>query len=453
MTRRPLSALATSLVLLASDTVSLLLVCWTAVLARWALGGQFSLRLYLDATPLVLVLPTLLALRGLYPGTLIAPPDAFKRLCQGISLGFALLAALTFAVKAGDAYSRSVLAAAWAGSLLAVPLGRAAVRHLTLHLTGRWGQAAVLVGEDDEASRIAAAMAASPNWGLTPTGAMNLSGHILWGEVHPHHTVAILTRPVPAAELQRLLDGPLAPMARVLIAPDLPKIPSLWTDTVDLDGTLLIDVRMKLLDPRRQRTKRLLDLAITLMVLPLALPLMAAITLAVRLDSPGPIFFRHRRIGQSGQDIWIWKFRTMHPEADRLLAKALAHDPKLRTEWETCHKLRHDPRVTRVGRWLRRTSLDELPQLWNVLTGDLALVGPRPIVWDEVPKYGEAGFALYHKVRPGLTGLWQISGRSSTSYAQRVELDTYYVRNWSVWLDLYILAHTPRALVSTDNAC
>ena len=137
--------------------------------------------------------------------------------------------------------------------------------------------------------------------------------------------------------------------------------------------------------------------------------------------------------------------------ADAVLAEHLARHPEARAEWRHSHKLRHDPRVTPVGRLLRRFSLDELPQLWNVLCGDMSLVGPRPIVAAEVAAYGEA-FSLYTRVRPGLTGLWQISGRNAIAFDERVELDAFYVRNWSVWLDLFILLRTGRAILGAEGA-
>jgi lipopolysaccharide/colanic/teichoic acid biosynthesis glycosyltransferase len=142
----------------------------------------------------------------------------------------------------------------------------------------------------------------------------------------------------------------------------------------------------------------------------------------------------------------------MVPDADQVLGEYLAKSPELRREWEAKHKLQHDPRITRVGRFLRKTSLDELPQIWNVITGDLSLIGPRPIVEEEIKRYKKA-FRLYEKVRPGITGLWQISGRNNTTYDQRVDLDTYYVRNWSIWFDIYILAMTPAAVIKGNGAC
>ena len=164
-----------------------------------------------------------------------------------------------------------------------------------------------------------------------------------------------------------------------------------------------------------------------------------------------PILFRHKRIGRNGQMFHCIKFRTMVRNAEEVLRHLLNEHPELRDEWTQNHKLRNDPRVSRVGRVLRLTSLDELPQLWNVLRGEMSLVGPRPIVTAEIAKYGKS-FKPYCSVLPGLTGLWQISGRNETTYAERVELDSYYARNWSVWLDLYILAMTVRVVLFRQGA-
>ena len=175
-------------------------------------------------------------------------------------------------------------------------------------------------------------------------------------------------------------------------------------------------------------------------------PLLLAIVVLIKLDSPGPAVYGHRRVGAGGEHFRCWKFRTMYTNAEQLLDECLQGDPRLRAEWEQTFKLRDDPRVTRVGRFLRKTSLDELPQLWNVLIGQMSLVGPRPIVDAEIPKYG-AAYDLYRRIRPGISGFWQVSGRSDTSYAERVKLDAYYVHNWSVWLDLIILARTVGSVI------
>jgi Undecaprenyl-phosphate galactose phosphotransferase WbaP len=184
----------------------------------------------------------------------------------------------------------------------------------------------------------------------------------------------------------------------------------------------------------------------------LALPLLALITLAVKLDSRGPVFFGHKRIGQGGNDFRAWKFRSMVTNADEALHEHFNQNPEAFAEWKAKHKLRDDPRVTKVGRLLRKTSLDELPQLWNVLVGQMSLVGPRPIVNAERHHYREQ-IVLYEGVLPGLSGLWQVSGRSDTTYEERVQLDTYYICNWSIWLDVCILARTIPALIFGRGAC
>jgi lipopolysaccharide/colanic/teichoic acid biosynthesis glycosyltransferase len=161
--------------------------------------------------------------------------------------------------------------------------------------------------------------------------------------------------------------------------------------------------------------------------------------------------FFHRRIGHGGRQFRMRKFRSMRKDGNKILEEYLANHPEERAEWAEKRKLRNDPRVTRVGRILRKTSLDELPQLWNVLRGDMSLVGPRPIVAEDATKYNE-WFDHYCRVVPGLTGLWQVSGRSDTDYKKRVDLDSYYVRNWSPWFDIYLLARTVRVVLKGEGA-
>ena len=197
--------------------------------------------------------------------------------------------------------------------------------------------------------------------------------------------------------------------------------------------------------------KRALDLFLVVAMLPILLPLCGVIALFIRLGSPGPIFFSHRRIRRHGAFFSMWKFRTMCVNSAEVLENYLREHPEARAEWRKNHKLKHDPRVTRVGNFLRRTSLDELPQLWNVFAGTMSLVGPRPIVAAEVEKYGEY-FADYCAVKPGITGLWQVSGRSRTTYAQRVQLDHRYARYWSLSVDFQILARTFHSVVNQDGA-
>ncbi|MEM7334573.1 MAG: sugar transferase [Chloroflexota bacterium] len=189
------------------------------------------------------------------------------------------------------------------------------------------------------------------------------------------------------------------------------------------------------------------DLLIVIPAMIFLLPLFLLLALAVKLDSPGPIIYRRRVLGKNGRVFDAFKFRTMHINGDEILARY----PKLRAELNKNYKLKCDPRVTRVGKFLRKFSLDELPQLFNIIKQDMSLVGPRIITPEELPKYGPYG-ALLLTVMPGLTGLWQISGRSDTSYDERVTLDMEYIKEWSVWSDLKILFLTIPAVLKGDGA-
>jgi lipopolysaccharide/colanic/teichoic acid biosynthesis glycosyltransferase len=194
-----------------------------------------------------------------------------------------------------------------------------------------------------------------------------------------------------------------------------------------------------------------MDVALVLAALPIFVPLLLLIAAAVRVSSPGPVFFAHRRIRGHGVFFTMWKFRTMCVNSGEVLENYFNDNPQARLEWHKTHKLKRDPRVTMVGAFLRKTSLDELPQLWNVLNSSMSLVGPRPIVAAEVERYGEC-FANYCMVKPGITGLWQVSGRSHTSYEVRVSLDTRYVRNWTLTGDMAILFRTLPSVLNQDGA-
>ena len=197
--------------------------------------------------------------------------------------------------------------------------------------------------------------------------------------------------------------------------------------------------------------KRSLEVLLILLSAPITIPICAFLGLCVILSSPGPVFFSHRRIGRGGIFFSMWKFRTMCVNSAEVLEQHLAMHPEEREEWNSLHKLKNDPRVTPLGKFLRRSSLDELPQLWNVLTGRMSLVGPRPIVAAEAEKYGNE-FSYYLAVKPGLTGLWQTSGRSTLSYDERVALDRIYVENWSLAGDVRILLRTFTRIVNSDDA-
>ena len=218
-----------------------------------------------------------------------------------------------------------------------------------------------------------------------------------------------------------------------------------------IDDVPLLRFRSGLASHASQAVKRIFDIAVALLLLGSLAPIGLIVSLMI-IRSGGPIFFAHERVGRGGRVFKCLKFRTMVPDAAAVLEQALALDPEAREEWLRTRKLKNDPRITRIGKLLRVTSIDELPQLINVVLGDMSLVGPRPVVQQELHEHYKGDNSYYLLVRPGLTGLWQISGRNLTDYQQRVHLDSWYVRNWSLWSDIVILFRTIPVVIAGHGA-
>lgn len=197
--------------------------------------------------------------------------------------------------------------------------------------------------------------------------------------------------------------------------------------------------------------KRIFDLLCVIPGIVVLLPVFIAIALIIKISVGGRVFYFHQRIGKHGKPFYCIKFQSMYANSKEMLEQLLASDPVIREEWQTAFKLKNDPRITPIGRWLRKTSLDELPQLFNVLIGNMSLVGPRPIIKDEISRYRD-GFYFYQLVMPGISGLWQVSGRSETDYSDRVRLDEWYVKNWSLWYDIVILIKTVSVVLKRSGA-
>jgi Undecaprenyl-phosphate galactose phosphotransferase WbaP len=223
--------------------------------------------------------------------------------------------------------------------------------------------------------------------------------------------------------------------------PDFFGMTSIWMSARDFDGILGLATTQRLKIPLNLMVKRLLDLSIVIAGGLVILPFLLIIAIIVKITSKGPVLYKQKRIGLNGKNFYAYKFRTMVSDAETQLKTLLEKDPQARAEWEASQKLKNDPRITKVGKFLRRLSIDEFPQLINVLKGEMSLVGPRPIVENEIKKYGD-DFRRIFSVKPGITGLWQVSGRSDTEYSDRVSYDTYYLQSWSIWLDLWILYKT-----------
>jgi Undecaprenyl-phosphate galactose phosphotransferase WbaP len=254
--------------------------------------------------------------------------------------------------------------------------------------------------------------------------------------------MAIVAKPsLDPKKLKHLLNTSVSAFRYNVIIPNFFNISSIWMSVRDFNGVLGIDASNKLNLSFNLIVKRFMDLCVVLIGGIIILPFLLIIALLIKINSRGHVLYKQKRLGINGKHFYTYKFRTMAVDADQQLQKLLETDSALREEWETNHKLHKDPRITGIGRILRRTSIDEFPQLINILKGEMSLVGPRPIVDEEVEKYGE-DYNRVFSVKPGLTGLWQVSGRSNANYLDRVAYDIYYLQSWSVWLDLWIIFKT-----------
>jgi len=423
-----------------------------SVLIWRQIGTDFSTEFYARLWPVLLLFPVVYAVSGLYPGFGRNPADELRKLSVATSVVYAALVVTMFLQKESATYSRGTFLLAWSNTLILVPVLRSVARSLCSRQAW-WGNPVVIVGARRVAVALAATLESQPELGFKPVAILEearLAAEVARDRGVRH--VILAMSEIPRETLRTFFEECSDSFSDVIVIPDLAGLSSLWAEPRDLRGTLGLEIQQKLLIPRARMLKRAIDILLMVAMSIVALPLIVAIAGLIKVSSPGPAFFGQRRYGRKGEPFMAWKFRSMAADASQVLEQYLASNPALREEWRRSHKLRNDPRVTRIGRFLRRTSLDELPQLWNILRGQMSFVGPRPIVAEEIARYG-VSYSVYKKVTPGLTGLWQVSGRNNTSYEQRVNFDLYYVRNWSLWLDLHVLARTVKVVVLGDGAC
>jgi undecaprenyl-phosphate galactose phosphotransferase len=339
----------------------------------------------------------------------------------------------------------------------ALPLALVGLRRVARHgLTsaGLWRIPVVVVGAGGWAEQAERTLHDHAGLGYDVVGRETVPDHgRSWNELLRSHCARML---ILAHDTEsRLPTGLIAALVRervpYALLPQMDGLPVVGSRQTYLGReTVMVSYRNNLRKPVARAMKIAFDLAAASAALVVLAPVMLIVAALVGLDG-GPVFFGHKRIGAQGRVFRCLKFRSMVTDSDAALQRLFERDPAAALEWAATHKLRDDPRVTWIGRILRKTSLDELPQLFNVLRLEMSLVGPRPIVSLEIPKYAE-DIAYYYETRPGITGLWQVSGRSDTTYAQRVRLDSWYVKNWTLWQDLSIIARTIPAVLSGRGA-
>ena len=446
--------------------VLLALVVWEAAVAAqgvWGNGRLTSLG-SLAFLPNVAVWVGLRTVMGLYPGYGLGQVEELRR--QTFALLTTVAITMTFAIASNvaDHVSRLVLFGWVLGLLVLAPFIRGLTKWAMMK-AGMWGKPVVVFGTGEAATKVLEILGREWQFGMNPVGVFDnryLSGEAEAGEVgvadlgslareHSSDT-AILAMPEASREhLARFVALAGISFRNTVVIPDLGGITNSAVVARDLAGTFGVEIRHNLLDPWAQRLKRVLDLTATLSAAVFVLPLILLLAALVRLESRGPVFYKDLRMGRNGKLFPCIKFRTMVPDAEALLQKVLEESPEMMAEYQEFHKLRHDPRITRVGSLLRKTSLDELPQLWNVVRGEMSLVGPRPYLPRESVDIGETQVEIL-RVTPGITGPWQVAGRSNTSFEERVGMDAHYVHDWSVWLDVILLFRTARSLLVDRSA-
>ena len=472
--RRPLASCETGRLSAAANRVGLALVDLASAGAAYGVAAWVLSRLGSTAPQATDVGTLLYCLAawpvagmwlGMYPGYGRAHWQELRdSLRTALAAGAAILAIRSaFGDAVAVPWQMTALATGFAAFLL--PAGRSLAKQALL-AARLWGRPAVLVGSCGSADRLAKGLLDQPELGIRPValvdgertapGDPSLAAltvdEVPYSSDGPTHHVVVVPGPHPSPTVLGVIAAAGRRAFKVVqVVPELGPVPTSDVVARPIGRSLSLEIRNNLASTWNRAVKRSFDLVAVVLGGVFAVPMILAIAAAIRLTSPGPVFYTQPRLGRDGREFRIWKFRSMVVDAEERLAKLLAEDPAARREWEATQKLTNDPRVTKVGRFLRATSLDELPQLLNVLRGQMSLVGPRPIVAAEVEKYGEA-YGLYTQVRPGMTGYWQVSGRSDTSYEYRVELDTYYVRNWSVWLDLDLILRTFAAVLRRDGA-
>ncbi|MEX2308339.1 MAG: undecaprenyl-phosphate galactose phosphotransferase WbaP [Pirellulales bacterium] len=406
---------------------------------------------------------------GLYPGIRTSPVDEFRRLAvTATSLFVVWIIGIAILTGGQLAWQRCLyIALAYGMCLPLLPASRSAIRSI-LAKWRWWGFPTLVCGNDSAAVQVYDWLANNKRLGLRPVGViadreeLEIEGDESWyaGSWSEANEVAkqkgaywaVVVPPAGAsAAFWVVITNHLSTIPHIHLLSELTGLPDYGGPRQQLEGLAGIHLQHNLMLPLPRLSKRLMDIVGALFGGLVLMPLLFYIAVAVKLSSRGPVLYANERIGRDGRRFHMWKFRSMFTHGDAVLEDYLELHPECRDEWQTTHKLRDDPRITRIGRFIRKTSLDELPQLWNVLRGEMSLVGPRPILLEEQAKYGDC-YSLYTMVSPGITGLWQVSGRSDASYDERLQFVSYYVHNWSLWLDIYLLLRTVRIVLFGKGA-
>jgi Undecaprenyl-phosphate galactose phosphotransferase WbaP len=407
---------------------------------------------------------TIYAFNGLYPGFGHTAVEELQQIFYSLTLGYGILALVIYFQQASLELSRWTFFMGWALGCLFNMVFRFAARN-RFSLFQWWGIPVLVVGPVERCREVVFKLSRSRRLGLRPV--LVLDEDCATDVTHVLQIPVIRSRADVEAVLEmihinyavfvgldiqnQILRWLGERFSSVLVVLDSSPLGSLWVKTMDLEGRLTLKTQYHLLDRKATTIKRTVDLIIGLGLGLILLPLLLLIALLIRLDSPGSAIYAQKRMGRGGKIFRCFKFRTMRVGAEALLDELLKSDPDANREYTQYHKLINDPRITRIGKLLRKFSLDELPQLWNIIIGDLSLVGPRAYMVSERADMGPYA-SLILRISPGLTGWWQVMGRHNTTFDERLRLDEYYLSNWSLWLDIFIMIKTVWIMISGKGA-
>jgi len=420
-------------------------------------SGIINAKSFINYWPYLPVFILFFQVHKLYPGVSLAPSEEMRRffISSLIAYGGIMMSRLVEREVWDSINTAFLISFAFSTIIL---LTARSVTHWILYKTKLGGIPTVIYGSGTMGKLVTDCLLGSIRSGYVPVLILddNLLGDDHYKNIPVIHDtaagpeivkrynikMAIVAMPkLDGQKLKQLLSNSVSAFRYNVIIPNFFNVSSIWMSVRDFNGILGIDTSNKFNFAFNLAIKRFMDLAIVIIGGTLILPFLLLIALLIKISSPGPVLYKQKRIGRNGNYFYTYKFRSMAADAEKGLQNLLESNPTLKQEWTQTHKLVNDPRITPLGRFLRRTSFDEFPQLINILKGEMSLVGPRPIVDAEIEKYGED----YHRVfsiKPGLTGMWQVSGRSDTNYLDRVAYDVYYLQSWSVWLDLWIIFKT-----------
>ncbi|MGD0884293.1 MAG: undecaprenyl-phosphate galactose phosphotransferase WbaP [Thermodesulfovibrionales bacterium] len=397
--------------------------------------------------------------------------DEAREMVKSISLAFITVMAIVTLGKMGERISRLVLSGMWVSSLFIFPLFRLWGKNF-LYSIGIWKERVLIVGAGNAGRLVVDGIGREKHMGYDVIGFLDddeskkgeiIGGKKVFGKIKyfPRYIkkfgIQTVIVAMPSLHPRKLSDFTTSVQnyaVNTMVIPDLKGIALLNTDLLHLfyEEIFLMNIKNNLKSVANRFIKRFFDISVSVASLPLLLPLIGFMVGVIRSETPGPAIYAHDRVGKNGRVFRCYKFRTMHRDAEERLTEILENNDHLRDEWTKQWKLKDDPRLTRIGRFLRRTSLDELPQLFNVIRGEMSLVGPRPVTQHEIDTHYRHMSTVCFGVPPGITGLWQVSGRSNTSYDYRIKLDAWYIWNWSLWLDIAILFKTVKVVLEMRGA-